>query len=59
VIADVQIAPINTTNITGLRHCTRGLSFLNDSQMAGRISAGSKIEDVDLVFMFRKSSRLA
>ena len=58
MIADVQIAPINTTNMTGLRHCTRGLSFLKESKVAGRISAGSKMEDVDLALILERPSGL-
>src|SRR4029077_12261708 len=44
--------------MTGLRHCTRGLSFLNESKIAGRISAGSKMEDVDLALILERPSGL-
>src|ERR1700737_4386086 len=57
-MAEVQTAPINTTNMTGLRHCTRGLSFLKESKIAGRISAGSKMEDFDLALILERPSGL-
>jgi hypothetical protein len=31
----VMTAPTSTTNITGLRSCTRGSSFRSDAQIAG------------------------
>jgi hypothetical protein len=34
------------TNITGLRSCVRGVSFLNESTIAGRSSAGSNMDRV-------------
>ena len=37
-------APISTTNITGLRACTRGSSLRKDSTSAGRRISGSKRE---------------
>ena len=39
--AVVKALPTYTTNITGLRHCTRGSSFLKASSSAGRTRAGS------------------
>ncbi len=33
--------PTSTTNITGLRHCTHGASFTNESRIAWRTSGGS------------------
>ena len=38
----VMMLPTYTTNMTGLRHCVRGSSFLNASTMAGPTSAASK-----------------
>ncbi len=40
----VMTAPTSVTNITGLPTMWRGLSFLNDSPMAGTMIAGSKME---------------
>ncbi|CAB3774007.1 hypothetical protein LMG30113_07400 [Burkholderia paludis] len=40
----VRMLPTYTQNITGLRNCVRGVSFLNESAIAGRTSAGSNIE---------------
>ena len=37
----VRMLPKYTTNITGLRHCTRGSSFLTASLIAVRTSFGS------------------
>ncbi len=37
-------APISTTNMTGLRTCTRGSSLRRDSNSAGRRISGSKSE---------------
>ena len=39
--AVVKALPTYTTNITGLRHCTRGSSFLKASSSAGRTRVGS------------------
>ena len=40
----VMTAPTSTTNITGLRNCTRGSSLRNDPSSAGRRIAGSSSE---------------
>ena len=40
----VITAPISTTNITGLRICTRGSSLRSDSTSAGRMISGSNSE---------------
>src|SRR5207248_1546932 len=40
----VSTLPISTTNITGLRAMTRGLSFTKESPIARRMIAGSNIE---------------
>src|SRR5579885_2765754 len=37
----VRAAPASTTNMTGLRHCTSGLSITNASRSAGRTSSGA------------------
>lgn len=42
----VRMLPTYTQNITGLRNCVRGVSFLNDATIAGRTSAGSNMERV-------------
>ena len=34
-------APISTTNMTGLRTCTRGSSFLNEAPIAGHMISGA------------------
>ena len=40
----VITAPISTTNMTGLRTCTRGSSLRTDSSSAGRMISGSNRE---------------
>src|SRR5579862_1150083 len=48
----VSTLPISTTNITGLRAITRGLSFTNESPTARRTIAGSNIEVAERVRTF-------
>jgi hypothetical protein len=43
----VSTLTTHTTNMTGLRSCTRGSSLASAEPIAGRMIAGLKIEEVD------------
>src|SRR3569623_2162584 len=50
----VRMLPTYSTNITGLRHWTAGVSFLNESMIAGFTSTGSNMASFlcDILFSF-------